>query len=193
MKSSIQLVIMSGLLIMFTLGCEPAPDDLFVRRFYIEKGEHYSTPRIIETMQTDRLIFTAQFDESAMYDLGDQSMQSNKNKLLGFADCNSLHHENSARFAWQWYKNQLEIYAYCYVNSERIEKFVGVVNINELNHYEIQVQQNQYVFRLNQSESVQIERASTCNSGVYYMLWPYFGGSMPAPKQVKIDIAITPL
>ncbi len=191
MKIRLQQLLVVGSLMAALISCEPMPDDLLVRHFRIEKGEHYSSPRLIETLQSNSLIFTAKFDESAMYDLGDAAMQSNKNKLLGFADCNSLHHENSARFAWQWYNNQLEIYAYCYVSSERIEKYVGTVNINELNRFEIALTDSAYLFYMNGAEPIRIIRDQKCAAGVYYMLWPYFGGTLPAPQQMTIDIAIT--
>jgi hypothetical protein len=171
-------------------SCEPRPDDLFVRRFVIKKGDHYSTPKLAEVLQSDRLVFTAIFDESAKYVHNDKSQQNNKNKLLGFADCNSQHHQNSARFAWQWYNDRLEIFAYCYVDGVRLENFIGTVSLNQANHYEIQITEQSYVFYLNGEASVTLPRGNVCNAGVYYMLWPYFGGSLPAPENVQIDISI---
>ncbi len=192
MKIRIQLSLAAGLLAIVLMGCEPEPDHFLVRHFTVAKGEHYSTPRLVENLQSNRLIFTAQFDESAKYDLGDAAMQSNKNKLLGFADSNSMHHKNSARFAWQWYNNQLEIYAYCYVNSERVESYVGIVQMNELNHFEIALTDDAYLFYLNGAEPVRVLRKNSDPFGIYYMLWPYFGGTLPAPQQIRIAIAIQP-
>jgi hypothetical protein len=171
-------------------GCEPMPEDLFVRHFVMEKGTHYSTPRLAEMLQANSLKFKATFNETAIYDLGDKALQSNKNKLMGFSDCNSMHHENSARFGWQWFDNQLEIYAYCYVNGERKEEFIGTVNINEENLYEIQITDDAYVFYLNNERVSTIQRGTVCDQGIYYMLYPYFGGSVPAPHDVRIDISM---
>lgn len=145
---------------------------------------------LFQSLQSNSLEFDAIFDASARYHFTDEGVQDSKNKLLGFSDCNSLHHENSARFAWQWFNDRLEIYAYCYVNSQRVEKFIGVVNTDEVNHYELSIQGEQYVFRLNHQEPVSIERGSVCNAGVYYMLWPYFGGTLPAPHNVTIQLKI---
>lgn len=172
------------------MSCEPAPEDLLIRHFIIKKGEHYSTPRLAEMLQSKRLRFKATFDESAIYDFNDAALQTNKNKLLGFSDCNSLHHENSARFAWQWLNDRLEIYAYCYVGGERVEQFVGVVNINEENEYEIELTSHGYIFYLNNEKITTIARSNSCDQGAYYMLYPYFGGSEPAPHQVRIDISM---
>jgi hypothetical protein len=171
-------------------SCEPAPDDLFVRHFNIEEGEHFSTPRLAEMLQSRSLRFKATFNETAKYDLGDRALQSNKNKLMGFSDCNSMHHENSARFGWQWFDNKLEIYAYCYVNGERIEKFIGIVNPGEENLYEIELKDEAYVFYLNNETAVGVERGSTCEKGIFYLLYPYFGGSVAAPHDVRIDISM---
>jgi hypothetical protein len=173
---------------VFFVACEPE-DDL-IREFLIQEGEHYSTTRLVQTLQSNRLEFDANFDASAQYYFQEGGFQDSKNKLLGFSDCNSLHHQNSARFAWQWYNDQLEIFAYCYVNSQRVEKFIGVVGINELNHYELSIVGDSYVFRLNQSEPVLVERGNVCNKGIYYLLWPYFGGTLPAPHDVTIQIRI---
>lgn len=169
-------------------ACEEK-EELF-RQFVIPEGEHYSTTRVVESLQSDNLIFEAKFDASARYQFEETGFQDSKNKLLGFADCNSLHHENSARFAWQWFNDRLEIYAYCYVNSQRVEQFLGVVNIDELNHYQLSLTNGHYIFQLNNNEPVSIERGSVCQRGIYYMLWPYFGGTLPAPHDVSIQLQI---
>lgn len=176
----------ASIALLVTLGCEPDAD--LVRTFVTQKGEHYAHPRVVQSLQSRTLEFDAMFNETAIYDFGDPALQSNKNKLLGFADCNSLHHENSARFAWQWFNERLEIYAYGYANGERIEKFVGVVTLNEYNHYRIEIIEDRYVFILNDEPPVYIKRGNTCERGVYYMLWPYFGGHIPAPHNVQIFI-----
>lgn len=188
MKRYLKLTPWLTVWVLIVVGCEQAPDDLFNRQFLIRQGEHYATPRIIESLQTDRLRFRARFNESARYELANLALQSNKNKLLGFADCNSQHHENSARFAWQWYNQHLEIYAYCYVNAQRVEAYVGTVNLHEENAYEIKMTPSHYVFSLNGEEAVRIARGTTCKEGVYYMLWPYFGGSEAAPHDIQINV-----
>lgn len=176
--------------LLLAQGCEPEEESN--RMFVTRRGEHFAHPRVVESLQSRTLAFNAMFNETAIYDFGDPALQSNKNKLLGFSDCNSLHHENSARFAWQWFNERLEVYAYCYVNGERVEKFVGVVNLNEFNHYRIEIGEDHYTFVLNDEPPVYIKRGNTSESGVYYMLWPYFGGHIPAPHDVQIFIRVFP-
>jgi hypothetical protein len=178
--------------ILIAAACEPVAEDAFVRHFIIPQGDHYATGRTVELLQSDVLSFTAVFDGSAVYRFPEEIYQDSKNKLLGFSDCNSTHHENSARFAWQFYNDELQIFAYCYVNGERVEKYIGVAGIGEENHFEIRVTEQTYFFTMNNGEPVVIERGNTCDKGAYYMLWPYFGGSQPAPHDVRIDIRIHP-
>ncbi|MBL0745824.1 hypothetical protein [Chryseolinea lacunae] len=167
-------------------ACEHEPDQLF-ETFVIRAGDHYATGRHAESLQWNVLRFEASFDQTAIYQFDDAGFQDSKNKLMGFSDCNSLHHQNSARFAWQWYHDQLEIYAYCYVNGQRQEAFMGVVQPGEIQRYEIEITNHDYVFRFSDKE-VHIARGSTCSVGVYQLLWPYFGGQMPAPHDVSIRI-----
>jgi hypothetical protein len=174
--------------ILILAACEPEAD-LF-QQFVIPKGKHAAANRSVQSLQSDVLSFDAKFNSTARYDFKEDGFQDSKNKLLGFADCNSMHHENSARFGWQWFNNRLEIYAYCYVNSNRVEKFIGVAELDEVNHYEIRLRGNEYIFQFNDEEPIAIERGNVCNQGVYYMLWPYFGGTLPAPHTVSIDVRI---
>lgn len=173
---------------IFFMSCEEEAD--LSRTFIVKEGEHYASPRIVQTLQSNTLTFRAKFNETAIYRFDDQGFQDSKNKLLGFSDCNSLHHDNSARFAWQWYNERLEIFAYCYVNGERKEKFIGTVNLHEENRYQLTVTEDNYVFQLNNQEQVYITRGNSCDKGIYYMLWPYFGGTIPAPHDVSISLEI---
>ncbi|GCC53275.1 hypothetical protein SanaruYs_35180 [Chryseotalea sanaruensis] len=183
-----RIVILSLSAIMLFTACEPEAD--LYRNFHLKEGEHFASPRLVESLQSSRLAFYAKFDESCRYIFEETSFQDCKNKLLGFSDCNNMHHENSARFTWQWFNNQMEIYAYCYVNGERIEKFIGVVELEKENRYEIELTPDAYLFKLNDQESVSITRSATCTKGMYYMLWPYFGGTLPAPHDMHLSIKI---
>lgn len=184
------LIFAAGMLTLLS-ACEELPfeqETLSAREFTIATGEHYATPKLMETTEMKRVAFRATFDESARYSLGDPSLQSNINKLMGFSDCSTHHHTNSARFGWRWYNDQLEIHAYSYVDSVRVHQYVATVNIGEENLYEIAATTDAYTFSLNGEEKVSIPRAETCNGGMNYLLYPYFGGSVPAPHNVRIKI-----
>lgn len=172
----------------FLFGCEEEAD-LF-RTYTVKTGEHYATPRVFENMTSSHLSFEAKFHPNCKYIFDESGYQDSKNKLLGFSECNSMHHENSARFAWQWLHDRLEIFAYCYVNGERVEKFVGVVELDQVNHYEIIILKHSYLFLLNNEPPVEIPRGNVCNTGMYYMLSPYFGGTLPAPHDIHVSVKI---
>ena len=168
------------------LGCEPVIENDF-ELFTIRKGKHYCEQRHPESLQRNTLQFSAIFDSSAIYNFEQPGFQDSKNKLLGFSDCNSLHHENSARFAWQWFNNEIQIFAYCYANGERIEAFMGVVEPGENAHYEIVLDRSNYIFKFKGKE-IKIARGADCSVGGYLLLWPYFGGQVPSPHDVTILI-----
>ena len=64
----------------------------------------------------------------------------------------------------------------------------GVVDINTYSHFELELPADQYLFRLNDQPTVTMKRGGTCGVGSYSKLWPYFGGHVPAPHDVTIDI-----
>ena len=191
-RPGLQKVMIAAFLVCL-IACEELPvesGEVTAKEFLIPVGGHYATPKLMETTETKSMAFRATFDESAQYELEDASLQSNINKLMGFSDCNSHHHLNSARFGWRWFDNELQIHAYCYVDSIRLHEIVGTVDINEENLYEISVTEDAYLFFLNGEQKVSIPRKGSCNEGLNYMLYPYFGGSVPAPHDVRIKVQI---
>lgn len=172
-------------------GCEDLPfekEPVTVREFVIRAGEHYASPRLMETTKVKKVTFLATFDESARYAFADESQQADINKLMGFSDCATHHHENSARFGWRWFNEQLEIHAYCYVDSVRVHELVGTVDIGDENRYEITATSDAYEFFINGEMKATIARTQTCEEGLNYMLYPYFGGTVSAPHDVRIKI-----
>ncbi len=154
--------------------------------FRISKGDHYSTRKVM-ALQTNGMSFNAKFDESAIYTTLTEENQYDINKLMGFSDCNSMHHDNSARFGWRWADDQLEIFAYVYQNGQRITESLGTTEIGETRHYQLLIQDDHYVFSFGETTK-KIKRGRTCNTGIYYMLFPYFGGDEPAPHDINIMI-----
>jgi hypothetical protein len=179
-----------GYMMLFILtisiwGCEPIIETPF-ERFTIPKDKHYSTYRV-ELLESSSLIFNATFDESVVYECQTIENQWDTNKLFGFSDCNSAHHENSARFGWRWINKRIEIIAYCYVNGERIIEYIGSTQPFKTNSYEIQLTDTHYIFRFD-NETMEIPRAKPCDTGAYYLLFPYFGGNETAPHDIHIMI-----
>lgn len=167
-----------------TAGKEP-PENADV--YTIRKGRHYPVENHFQRVKTDQLNFRAKFDSSAIYTTADPANQGDINKLLGTADCNDFHQNNSARFGWRWYDGQLQIWAYCYTNGERNFKLIDAVSLNKFYNYSIAYESDRYIFKLG---DVVVEMPRACNEMAQgYKLLPYFGGNEPAPHDIKILIA----
>lgn len=185
MKNS-KIFTLSLLLFAIVSACEQPWEEPF-KIYTMKKGKHESTFKVT-SLQSEALVFKAKFDETAKYKTQTEENQHDLNKLMGFSDCNSLHHANSARFGWRWLNDTLEIHAYCYVNGQRTSQYIGAVEIGQEAYYSLQVTNDQYIFNLNEEEVVTIDRGDVCNVGIYYMLWPYFGGDETAPHDVHVYI-----
>lgn len=181
---------------IFVVGC----NNLYTTpeiTYLIKTGDHHSNvegslPRNGQrVLKTKALEFTARFNKSAAYDLKSNDQQD-INKLFGFSDCNSLHQKNSARFGWNYNtrSGEIDIFSYVYKNGKRITEHLGSTTLNETVVYKITVSENHFIFDF-KGTSLQIERGSQCNIGLYYMLFPYFGGNQTAPHDIRIFIRET--
>lgn len=182
------LFVVVSMLLLFTSCEEPIPEMSATHDFVIRNGERYASPRLFERFESQKLAFTAKFDESAVYVIDDATAQSDKNILMGFTDCGSLYTENSADFTWRWVDARLEIYAHSFANGTPTELYLGVVPLNEKNTYEIVVTEGQYVFYINGEQKTAFERLSDCDQVGNYILFPYFGERLPAPHNIKLEI-----
>jgi len=142
----------------------------------------------LSALKTNRLMFTARFDESARYDLGNND-HFDINKLLGFSEANQHHHKNSVRFGWRYNLNseKVEIFSYVYKDSELEYDLITDVSLNVTLEYQINLFDNSYEFVVDGITKV-VERNAEQKVGVYYKLYPYFGGDEPAPHDISIFI-----
>ncbi|MEM9895362.1 MAG: hypothetical protein AAF789_03255 [Bacteroidota bacterium] len=170
----------------FLIACEPEFEEPF-RVYLIPQGKQSSTSNL-QTLQSNTLRFEAMFDYTAIYQTKDEINQHDINKLYGFSDCNSSHHENSARFGWRWLEGRLEIFAYTYVNGDRISEYICSVPLGQIVQYEISFNEHFYFFQVEGYETIKIERGDSCTRGLYYRLFPYFGGDEVAPHDIAIRI-----
>jgi hypothetical protein len=197
MKKLISLLVILLVILLIGTACsdiyEPKETE-----YLIASGQHSSrvlggfASDKIRTLKSNQFSFTARFDESARYDLGNNN-QYDINKLMGFSDCNSLHHENSIRFGWRYSieKDNIEIFAYAYSNSVMNFHYMGDVAINETAFYQIQITDQSFLLQINGEVSFELERTANCDKGLYYMLFPYFGGDEVSPHDVSIFIEET--
>lgn len=184
------LVIAFGCQACDWFGNTPDFSDDFVT-YTIKAGAHdaENTQGFPVFHNSNRLEFQAIFDESCQYTNRVPGNVHDINKLMGFSDCGTLHHESSARFGWNWMEGELRIYSYVYVDKVRIpETFLGAVELNKTHHFKIEAQDNQYVFTLN-GKAITTPRQCKGDVGkISYKLYPYFGGDETAPQDIRIKI-----
>lgn len=162
--------------------------------YLIKKGNHESSiensinPKGLRTLKAETMSLTVRFDESARYSISKKN-QKDINKLFGFADCNSMHHENSARFGWNYnaQTDKVDIFTYVYQNTSRVYEQIGSMAIGESVDMSISLEGDQYVFWFG-NETQTITRGTDCDKGVYYLLYPYFGGDEVAPQDIRVYI-----
>jgi hypothetical protein len=154
--------------------------------YLIAQGKHESDKSEFKPMESNRILFKAKFDQSAVYQTTIASNQEDINKLYGVADCDSFHQTNSARFGWRWLNGKLEIWGYTYNNGARSYTFINTVRLDEYNEYEIEFTENKYIFRVNGTYAQMNRSCSGAAKG--YKLYPYFGGDETAPHDVNIWI-----
>ena len=167
------------------IGCEPTWEYEY-ELFTIPKGEHYSTYQV-ELLQAEHLQFEAMFDETVYYQTKTEENQYDINKLFGFSDCNSHHHDNSARFGWRYVADSIEIFVYSYVSGERLSEPIGKTIPNHADYYQISLTTNHYIYQFN-DKVIEVPRTKPCDQGVYYLLFPYFGGNETAPHDIHVYI-----
>ncbi len=191
-KKQLSTILSAAILVFSAVSCDKL-EEVFPEKsaegstttYMIKKGRHSSTSKVT-AMEASQMVFTATFDSSAIYKTTNTSNQADINKLYGISDCGTHHHQNSARFGWRWYNNQLEILAYSYENGERNFKFITSVALNKEYTYTLETTADAYVFKLD-GKTVSTERS--CEGAASgYKLFPYFGGNEKAPHDIKVLI-----
>lgn len=184
--------LLSTTLVLLFCTCEKYEDFAPFETFSIKKGDHGSGLNY-EELYHEYLVYDVIFDESAIYSTVDPNNQADVNKLFGFSDCNSNHVENSARFGWRWYQDELQILGFVHFEGDIQILELGAVELNKAYRYEVYLDDDEYLFRIDgvtDSFTNGIARmnrsAKVCEVGYYYRLWPYFGGDETAPQDINI-------
>jgi len=178
-------------------GCSKKDNRLPVKRneamaasgkeYFIRKGNHYADGSKMEILRSNSIHCEVMFDSTAIYESVDKTNQEDVNKLIGFSDCNTAHHENSARLGWSWNGHAVVLYAYTYMDKERMIKTLAEVPLKQLVTCSVSAIDNHYFFTVN---SIADSLPRHCNdyNGERYKLFPYFGGDETAPHDIRIVI-----
>ena len=188
--------IFSATILFSLLGCAKTTVDTHSKmpiadvgftKYTIAQGQQFCDNNTYTTTSYSELNFIAKFDSSAIYTTTDPGKQNDINKLYGFADNNSTHHNFSARFGWRWSNNALRLFGYIYNNGLRDSKEIGSVAIGKENNCSIKITATAYQFSLN-GKTDSLPRTSTTFKAEGYKLYPYFGGDEMAPHAINIFI-----
>lgn len=135
------------------------------------------------------------FDATAKYDLPGTQDDDDINKLFGWGYANGGHHQDSVRFGWNYNNNtgRVALYAYCYVNGERIMKWLCEILPHRKVLCMIDKIGNTYSFTICDPLNTYYVYAGLDihfdhNKKLAYKLGCYFGGNNTAPHDIKILI-----
>jgi len=158
-------------------------------RYTIKQGQHHAAGNVYKAIETSEMKFVVKFDSTAVYTTKSAENQYDINKLYGFSDNNSDHHQFSARFGWRWSNNALRLFAYIYNNGNVIAKELKAINIGQEITCAIQVTATSYLFTVN-DYTERFPRMATTPKAKGYQLYPYFGGNEVAPHDVNVFIKV---
>jgi hypothetical protein len=194
------LLICGTAVLWLCTGCSKTPDPVATNqpvvkdtsetfiKYTIKSGQHYADNNVYKKISTGEMKFVVKFDSSVIYQSGTEENQYDINKLYGFSDNNSMHHQYSARIGWRWSDGQLRLFAYVYNNGIVSSKELSAVNIGSEISCSIKAAAGEYIFMVNDVQ-VKLLRESTTALAEGYQLYPYFGGDETAPHDVFIWIS----
>jgi hypothetical protein len=161
-----------------------SPTEQFIK-YTIEKGKQYCNNNSYKAIETTEMKFVVKFDSSAIYEAQLPENQYDINKLYGFSDNNSDHHQYSARFGWRWSDKALRLSAYIYNEGAVLSKELTTISIGSEINCSIKVTSTNYLFIVN-GITTQLPRSASIEKAKGYQLYPYFGGDEVAPHQINI-------
>jgi hypothetical protein len=162
------------------------PSSSFIK-YTIPEGKQYCDQITFLQVKLQQLTFRVKFDSSAIYKTRKAENQYDINKLFGFSDNNTTHHQFSARFGWRWSDDALRLFGYNYNNGKRNFKELATIEIGRIYTCSITVAGSEYIFAVNGVET-RMPRESTTTMAEGYQLYPYFGGDETAPHDIFIWI-----
>jgi hypothetical protein len=168
-------------------GATSAPSVTGFQKYTIRSGQQYCDQNGYKSVDLTEMKFSVRFDSTAIYTCKDAQNQDDINKLYGFSDNNSDHHQFSARFGWRWSNNALRLFAYVYNRGQVSSKEITTIPIGHELNCSILVAGKTYVFKVNDT-TLEMPREAETTTARGYQLYPYFGGDEVAPHEIDIWI-----
>ena len=153
----------------------------------IKKGNHYSN-KILPSFRINTISGHLRFNGDFSYEI-DRINQLDTNKVIGLSD-SYHHHRNSIRIGWRWNKrvDKIEILYTVYRNSIRYIESICFIDSDRFYDFEISIIKGKYLLWFN---DIYIEVYRSSNWILpRYVLFPFFGGNISAPKEFKFDIVV---
>jgi hypothetical protein len=161
--------------------------------YFIKKNQHYSEGSrsgLQKVFSGQELSFRAKFNATNIYDLAGPD-QVDINKLYGVSDCLSHHLQSSVRFGWRWLGDRMEIFGLIHRGgSLYFTELLGIADLNRVYDFKIKLSPDKtsYLLSFNNSQPVAIQRDCQQTNVKGYYLYPYFGGNLKAPHDMKLSI-----
>jgi hypothetical protein len=163
-------------------------------KYKIKKGNHFSGFHIGFTF-SNKVSYRCMFEASCIYDLKSND-NYDINKLCGFSTTYN-HHYQSGRIGWRCVDGKsIDIVTYTYNNHERLtEVLLGNVTPNEEFECSIEDVEDAYIYTFKSYvgninlDDVVVRTPKQPDKVLFkYLLYPYFGGNMPAPHEMKLRV-----
>ena len=132
------------------------------------------------------------FDDTCTYHIeGPDALDINKLFGVGFGN----HMKYSGRFGWRSIGQQFEIFAYVHNDGDMVTKKVLTCNPNEPIELCLKISDTDYEFsaskRSGERARVKIERRGSWLYNLFaYRLYPYFGGNLTAPHNMRLEMTV---
>lgn len=167
-------------------------------RYLIHRGWHYAMPlqlfkKACNVRYTNERSMSAivNFNIDCIYEIGID--QSDINKLFGFSM--GMHHTNSIRVGWRYYKGAMELCSYIYENGVR-QKERALCECDFFKDYKVDIKlkvvDNSYMvdFYVNDEFRYGKTLATKVKRYISYPLSLYFGGNCVAPHDMNINYKV---
>ena len=158
--------------------------------YEIKKGKHYPKGIHFGITFYKRVAFRCYFDESCLYDHG-SGENYDINKLFGFSTT-YFHHKQSGRVGWRCLDGEnIQLVTYSYNDWFRDgydSNVIGIVKPNEEFMCTVEDRETHYRYTFDKGKEFNEDNDAKLPDWFFfhYILYPYFGGNLPAPHDMKI-------
>lgn len=156
-------------------------------KYLIKKDTHYSIHLPGFSFSNKFQFIRVKFDSSCLYKFNNVD-DGDVNKLIGYTfGLNPNPHKNSFRLGWNCQNGRISLFAYAYINSERIVKYLCDIDIDKwcnVIYYSFNGKMRVSVDDTVYYTGIDVNRLP----GYGWKLYPYFGGNNKAPQTMLIEI-----